>query len=495
MRSIYIIATCLLIGTGFGCSKQLDKKPIGQLTEEDVQSNPQVGTITSFVNRSYQTLASTLNVLGGNWDWGGGTVFRPEIILQDIASADMQKKWNPDGDQAWIDEFSNFSFTADNPGFRGQWSFNYEGIARANKAISYLTDDELIARLNMDQALRNRMLGEVLFLRAYNYFELVNYWGAVPLILKPLTNFQEAYEVAKRTPATEVWSQIVKDLNDAKGLLSNSRFSDNTDKWRVSKGAVIAMQAKVALFQERWNDVITLVTELETLGYYHLNANYFDNFAVSKEYADNEVIFSYNHAAGQVPANGNGLCAIMDWGFMAPTANFLAAFEPNDPRLLFTVNTTAQASYKILGDTTLANKGNEQSPSNKVLIRYADVMLWKAEAYNELNNPAAAIALINQVRQRARTTITATGGTPPAGTLPDRNVNTTDKATVKNWLMQERRVELGFESQRFLDLKRWKTAKAFLNGLGRNFQDKHYLYPIPQLEIDRSGGTMPQNDY
>jgi starch-binding outer membrane protein, SusD/RagB family len=243
--------------------------------------------------------------------------------------------------------------------------------------------------------------------------------------------------------------------------------------------------------------VITLVTELETLNFYSLNANYFDNFSIAKEYADNEVIFSYNHSASQIPANGNGLAAITGWGFIAPTTDFLNAFEANDPRKLYTINTTEQVSYKIMGDTTAANKGNEQAPSNKVLIRWADVMLWKAEAYNESNNPSAAIALINKVRQRARTTIIAkTNTTPPAGTLPDRNVATTDKATITNWIRQERRVELGFESQRFSDLRRWKTAKQVLTALGRNFQDRNYLYPIPQIERDRTGGSMPQNkDY
>jgi hypothetical protein len=81
---------------------------------------------------------------------------------------------------------------------------------------------------------------------------------------------------------------------------------------------------------------------------------------------------------------------------------------------------------------------------------------------------------------------------PPAGTLPDRPAST-DKATVKAWLVSERRVELGFESQRLLDLKRWGMAKTVLTAHGKNFQDKHLLYPIPQGEIDASAGTLTQN--
>ena len=120
-------------------------------------------------------------------------------------------------------------------------------------------------------------------------------------------------------------------------------------------------------------------------------------------------------------------------------------------------------------------------------------MLWKAEALNETGSSAGAIAIINSIRQRARTTVKADGTFPPAGTLPDRDVTSTSKEQIKEWLIQERRVELGFESQRFNDLKRWGLAKAFLTGLGKNFQDKNYLYPIPQGEIDKSGGTITQN--
>jgi hypothetical protein len=76
--------------------------------------------------------------------------------------------------------------------------------------------------------------------------------------------------------------------------------------------------------------------------------------------------------------------------------------------------------------------------------------------------------------------------------LPDRPAST-DKATVKAWLIAERRVELGFESQRMLDLKRWGIAKAVMTAHGKSFQDKHMLYPIPQGEIDASAGTLTQN--
>lgn len=493
MKSIYkLVATALVLVTGFGCKKELYKEPIGLLTPDQINTDPKLGTVKSAVTSSYQLLSSTLNIIG-EWAWDDGTVLRNDFILQDIASGDMQKKWNPDGDQAWMDQFSDFSFTASNSAFNGQWSYDYEGVSRVNRAISYLTDQTLNQKIGMDEPTRKNLLGQAYFLRAFYYFDLVNLYGDVPLLLQPLASFKDAYNVAKRAPKADVYTQISKDLQDAKGLLPDGKYSDATEKWRVSKGAVIAMQAKVALYNKKWSDVIASVNELQSLNYYSLDNNYFDNFDVSKEFAENEVIFAYDHQEAQTPRKGNGICALAGWGFIAPTTNFINAFEPNDPRLRLTVDASVQNDYKIFGQLTDHNKGNDDAPSNKIYIRYADVLLWKAEALIETGSLADAIGIINSIRARARQSADVNGNMPPAGTLPDRDVTSTDKTQVMNWLIQERRVELGFESQRFNDLKRWGLAKSFLTSLGKNFQDKNYLYPIPQGEIDKSGGTITQN--
>ena len=482
----------LLFATIFlaSCEGYLTEDPIGLLTPEQVNLEPTTTSVNYSVSSSYQLLSSTLNIIG-QWGWDDGTVTRNDFILHDIASDDMQKKWNPDGDQAWMDQFNNFSFVASNGGFNGTWSYDYEGISRANTAISYLTDAEMMNKLNMAASLRDRLLGESYFLRAFYYFDLVTIFGDVPLLLTPLTSFEEAYEVAVRVDRAEVWAQISSDLTNAKSLLPNSKYPVEAEKWRVSKGAVIALQAKVALFNENWQDVINLVGELETLGFYQLNANYFDSFSVTREFAEDEVIFAYDHQPSQTPQRGNGLCALIGWGFVAPESNFIAAFEANDPRLLYTVNVDAKNVNKLLGTLDGTNKGNDDSPSNRIFIRWADVLLWKAEALLETGKTADAVGMINTIRQRARNSVTATGGTAPAGTLPDRNVNESNTATVKSWLMHERRVELGFESHRFNDLRRWGTAKDVLGS--RGFQDHNYLYPVPQGEIDKSGGSITQN--
>ena len=489
MKSIYKILAAFLIFCTAGCQKELHKTPIGIITEG---VPPTHESVIYSVTNSYQLISSTLNIIG-EWGWDDGTVLRNDFILQDIASGDMIKKWNPDGDQAWMDQFSDFSFTSSNAGIKGQWSYDYAGVARTNLSISYLTNSTLLDSLSIDEATAKNLLGQVYFLRAFYYFDLVNLYGDVPLITATLKNFADAYNVAKRATKDSIYNQISDDLEKAKTLVPDAKYSSTTEKWRVSKGAVLAMQAKVALYNQKWADVISIIDDMEALGYYNLDANYFDNFSIAKEFAENEVIFAYDHESLTTPRTGNGLCALLGWGFVAPSADFINAFEPNDPRLGLTVDVAGQNVYKFLGELNGNNKGNDDAASNKIYIRWADVMLWKAEALNETGKYPEAIALINKVRERARLSPNASGALPPAGTLPDRNVASTDKNQIKDWLIHERTVELGFESQRFNDLKRWGLAKSFLTGLGKNFQDKNYLYPIPQGEIDKSGGSITQN--
>lgn len=492
MKTIY--KSLIAVGVLFivaGCNDELTKDPIGLLTLDQVDNNPTINTLESSITSSYQLLSSTLNIVG-EWQWDDGTVTRNDFILQDIASGDMNKKWSPDGDQAWMDEISAYSFTADNGAFNGIWLYDYEGINRINLAVGYLTNPEILQSVGISEARKNQLLGEAYFLRAFYYFDLVNNFGGVPLLTEPLTSFAQAYDAAVRVPDTEVWGQINADLMDAKALLTNVKFPTPAEPWRVSKGAVIALQAKAALYNKDWGAVISLVGELDALGFYSLNTNYFDSFDVNKEFADNEVIFAYDHISNQNPRKGNGLSALIGWGFVAPTDSFVNEFEANDPRLLYTVDVPNQNVSKLLGNTVGENKGNDDAPSNKIFIRYADVLLWKAEALNETGDYEGAIVAINMVRDRARTTPTADGSATPAGTLPPRP-NSTDASQIKEWLIHERRVELGFESQRFNDLKRWGIAQSFLTGMGKNFQDKNYLYPIPQGEVDKSAGTITQN--
>src|ERR1044071_5533057 len=103
MKYIYTMLAVILLVSGYSCKKSLYKDPIGLLTPDQISTDPTINTVNSSVTSSYQMLSNTLNLLN-EWRWDLGTVFRDDIILQDMASDDVLKKWNPDGDQAWMDQ-------------------------------------------------------------------------------------------------------------------------------------------------------------------------------------------------------------------------------------------------------------------------------------------------------------------------------------------------------------------------------------------------------
>lgn len=479
--TLYLFGASILLT---GCSKYLDRDPIGILTKEEVVIEPTEGTVMAAVESSYRPLSYTLNIFG-NWNWTGGLVIRPDFILEDFASGDVQKKWTPDGDQAWMDDIANYNFTADNGAFSGIWTYDYEGISRSNLAIFQLTDPETLAKIQINEDKRKQLLAEVYFLRSFYYFDLVKNFGDVPMILTPLKDFNEAYEVAVRASKAQIYEQIKKDLTLAVSYFGSSKYSNPSQKWRASKGATIALLAKIALYEEDYKEVIKQVNALELLGFYALNTNYFDSFDESKAYSEMENIFIFDHESGKQPSIGNGLTALLDWGFVAPSNDFLASFELNDPRKNLSVNVSDRAIYKLLGAQNTMYKGNDNSPVNRVFIRYADVLLWKAEALIKDQQVAAGIGIINKIRERARA--------GNSSILPDRPTIGSNEATAMQWLQQERRVELSFESHRLSDLRRWKIAKATLSTMGKPFQDKHMLFPIPQLEVDKTNKKITQN--
>ena len=488
MKNYITIALLVGVLSLTGCEDDLNQDPVGLTTQDQANSKPTLATLETAVKSSYDLLSNRLNILA-TWDWTNGLVFQNDYILQDIASDDMEKKWVGDGDQPWIDDINNYTFTSTNGGPNGLWKYNYEGIKRINIAIELLTKQDIETLTGITEARKKQLLGESYFLRSYYYFSLVTNFGDVPLILLPVKSYQEAFDFAVREDKAKVWAQIKADLELARNLLPTSKYSSGTEKWRVSKAAVSALLAKSNLYTQNWSAVPALVDEVAGLGY-GLNTHYFDSFRT--EFTDNEVIFAFDHQTNATPRRGNGICAPLGWGFFAPSTDFLNSFEPNDPRKLYTVNVQGQNVNKMLGSLDGTNKGNDDAPNNKIYIRYADALLWKAEALNESGDYSGAVAIINQIRQRARTTPDVSGVMPPAGTLPDRPASN-DKATIKGWLITERRAELGFENQRMLDLKRWGIAKQVMTAHGKNFQDRHMLYPIPQSERDATAGKLTQN--
>ncbi|MCK9398739.1 MAG: RagB/SusD family nutrient uptake outer membrane protein [Bacteroidales bacterium] len=424
-------------------------------------------------------------------------------VFGDIASDDAVKGGNP-GDQSEITYIDEFNTDANNGIISNYWSHSYEAIARANNVIAN------VPAVTMDEALKNRIIGEAKFIRAYSYFNLVNIFGKVPLKLLPQLT-QETIHVPL-SEVSDIYLQIEKDLSDAAADLPVS-FS-STDQGRITHGAALAMLGKVNLYQQKWADAIGYFQQVEALGIYSLLPDYADNFKLAYENSI-ESIFGIQHLTGQNPMTGNGLnqwfapAAEGGYYFNAPTQSLVDAFEKSatgevDPRLDASVGRDGQpwlngdifsATWSPTGYLTKKHQQplSEVSSSlkgdgdlNYIYLRYADLLLMKAEAFNENDNVDSARANLNKVRQRARASF---NGTPPADLLAD--ITTPDYNLLMTAIRKERRVELAQEFHRYFDLMRWgKTVAEAALGPDFNYEAKRY-FPIPQAEIDANQAINP----
>jgi starch-binding outer membrane protein, SusD/RagB family len=424
-------------------------------------------------------------------------------VFGDVASDDAVKGGNP-GDQAEITYIDQFSANSTNGIIINYWKFVYEAIARANTVIAK------VPGIPMDEALKNRIIGEAKFIRAYSYFNLVNIFGSVPLKLLPQLTPETVNVPLSDVPA--IYQQIEKDLTEAAAVLPVSYTS--ADIGRVTRGAALAMLGKASLFQQKWTAAIGYFQQVDALGIYRLLPNYSDNFKLAHENSV-ESIFEIQHLSNQNPGTGSELnqwfAPSGDGGyyFNAPTQSLVSAFEKSstgevDPRLDATLGRDGQpwlngdvfiASWSPTGyltkkhqqpltEVSAALKGD--GDLNYIYLRYADLLLMKAEAYNENGQADSAQANLNKVRQRARASY---NGTPPADLLAD--ITTLDKSQLTSAIRNERRVELAQEFHRYFDLMRWgkSVAEAAL-GVNFNYETKRYQ-PIPQKEIDANPAIKP----
>jgi hypothetical protein len=413
-----------------------------------------------------------------------------------VASDDAVKGGNP-GDQTEITYIDQFTANSTNGMIGNYWKFMYEAIARANNVIAN------VPAVTMDDATKNRIIGEAKFIRAYSYFNLVNIFGKVPLKLLPQLS-QETIHVPL-SDVSAIYLQIEKDLTEAVTVLPVSYSS--ADNGRVTKGAALSMLGKTSLYQQKWVAATTYFQQVVDLGIYSLLPDYANNFKLAYENSS-ESIFEIQQLTGQNPMTGNAMnqwfAPPVEGGyyFNAPTQSLVDAFERSatgevDPRLDASVGRDGQpwlngdlfsAGWSPTGFLTKKHQQplSEVSSSlkgdgdlNYIYLRYADVLLMKAEAYNETGNADLAKTNLNKVRQRARASFK---GTPPTDLLAD--ITTSDQNLLRTAIQKERRVELAQEFHRYFDLARWgKTIAEAALGSNFNFETKRY-FPIPQAETD-----------
>ena len=467
----------------------LERKPKGQLTYDtffETQDHAIWATNAVYQNfRSWEMCAL---------QWLGMT---------DILSDDADKGSYPD-DALYLLFMDEFTFNPTNSVINDSWRGHYHTIFRANLAI------ENIPGIDMDPVLRDRLVAEVKFLRAYTYFRLVQWFGDVPLITRTLTDAE--YYNQPRAPITDVYALIEQDLQDAIALLPEKSDYKSADLGRATKGAARGMLAKVYMVRKNWTAAIEQCEAIITSTEYSLLNKYGDNFLPQGEHAA-ESIFEISAVAVQAAIAGPGATPYnmvqgvrgvpnLGWGFNRPSDDLVSEYEPGDPRRQATIiyvnellpdgTTIVEDNPEILNERynqkawVPAHAGlQDNGPGNIRILRYADILLLAAEAYNEIGNATKALEYLNLIRKRAR------GNSMTL--LPD--ITVTDQAQLREIIYHERRIELAMEQHRWFDLARWGKISEEMAPLKPNFiPGKHELLPIPQTEIDLTNGILVQNN-
>lgn len=469
-----------------GCDDFLDVPPQGQPPVEQFWQSEE--DATKAVNAIYGNLRGWTNV-----------AFAP-IALESVGSDDAEKGSSP-SDATFMNNFDNFTATSTEGQILDFWNGRYQDINLCNQVL------DNIPGIEMNEALKARYLAEAKFVRAYAYFRLVRAFGDVPLRLKVPVEPSE-YNIP-RTPKAEVYAAIEQDLTDAAAALPVSYTG--ADVGRATKGAALALHAKVAMYQpNRWADVLELTEQVKDLGY-SLFDDYEGLFRIENE-NNSESIFEIQAAliAGNPEASNSQYSQVQGvrgssgggWGFNVPTQDLADAYEDDDPRrdatIIFRGETTPKGdAIPVSGDNPMYNQKsyvpfsewvsgfNEGCQQNIRVLRYADVLLMNAEANNELGNTTAALASLEEVRSRARAL-----AADPLTALPE--VTTTNQAELRQAIWHERRVELAMEFDRYFDVIRQGRGLEVFGPKGWK-AGKNEVWPIPQNEIDLSSGMLTQN--
>ena len=477
------ITTIVLIITCMSCEDYLDILPEGQENTENFFNSQQ--DYEDALVGVYDLLSTTYlnNILGeiasDNSLCGGGT---PTDVLE----------WQ---------QIDDMIHTADNDALRDIFQWMYAGISRANYIVEFQD--------NIDFEGKEQLLAENLFLRSYYYFELVKFFGDVPLYVDGRISIEESQSI-DRTPKAEVYAQLEADLQSA---IINLPW-EQAQNGRVTKGAALALLGKIYLYQDKFQESAIAFEEVINSGQYQLVDDFGTIFLNSNE-NNIESVFEVQHFGGEggdfncfqcVEGNvavgfmgprflgGNFSPFAFGFAFNPPTEETYNAFSAADLRRDATIlsmdafvierpNVTFSFG-NILDYTGYYNKkyipyaeanSNDQNlthSNNYRAIRYSDVLLMAAEALNRGGlDDTKAKDYVNLVRDRAGLEDIQTSG-----------------SNLTQDIFSERRLELVGEGHRFFDQVRTGQTNSI-----PGFTAKNVLFPIPRIEIELAGNNWEQN--
>ena len=437
---LYMLAVLLLAS----CSDFLDKSPKNTVDPETTVTDDVAIALT---NACYRTLQSS-------------NMYNQRIWTLDIVAGNSLVGAGGGTDGLETIQASNFITQSDNGMALYMWRSPWVGIGQCNIVLNSLLEAEAVS-----ERIKNRCLGEAYFLRAHYYYVLVRLYGGVPLRLAPY-NPGEPTDIARAT-VEETYAQIISDCKNAVDLLPAKSSYDDENVGRACKDAALAMLADIYL----------------TLAPNHTEYDFWGNNPQSSWLS-----------TFMGPRNSDFVAGSYGWN--QPTKEFVGQYESGDKRKDLTVlyagcpdfdGKAYKSSYsntgynvrKFLVSKTVSPEYNT-NPANFVIDRYADVLLKKAEALNEMGRPDQAAVPLNIVRKRA--------GLPEVSGL--------SQETMREKIIHERRMELAFEGHRWFDMIRVNNGEyaiKFLHSIGKsNVNKNRLLFPIPQTEMD-ANTLMVQN--
>ena len=481
-----LLVFILLLTINYACSDNfVDVKPTSENSED-----------------FFNTQEDYENALIGAYDLLQSTYLN--VLLGEIASDNTLAGGESATDVPGIQQVDDMIHTPLNAQLRDIWNWMYAGVNRANYILEFKDKTDFEGK--------DQIIAEATFLRAYYYFELVKWFGDVPLSVDKRIQFGEQFTI-DRTPAANVYAQIELDLIFA---ADNLPLVQNTPG-RVTKGAAQALLGKAYLYQQKYDEASGVLESVITSNTYDLVSDYNTIF---EEVGENneESVFEVQYFEGQGAgfgclqcSEGNvavGFSGVRNYtgpdyssgfSFNVPVQEVVDAFEAGDLRkevAILDIEAWATATGATFGtgyehtgyfnrkyiprtrSTGAQGDRNLTNPNNYRAIRFADVLLMAAEAFNRSTTPddAKAQTYLNRVRERA------------FGTTAN-NITATGDVLYEN-ILQERRVELVGEGHRFFDLVRTGKAEQEIDDF---VPGKHELFPIPAIEIQLAGNRWSQN--
>ena len=498
-QNIVKIIVCMGVGLGIGgCSSSfLDVPPYSQMSPEDYfSSTPDAPT--ALVNATYNALLQT-NMHGFPW-----------IGVASITSDDASKGSTPGDTGTDKLDLDNFTFDATAISFDNVWEANYIGIIRANYAIN------TIPTLDIDETKKRRLVGEASFLRAYFYWNLWRCFGGVPLItFVPDPSSEEQKEISRtRATSSQVYNHILSDLGTAIESLPSLSQIPEQELGRATSGAALALRSKVFLYGGRWEAAAIDARSVISQGVYSLSTPYED---IWREVGENSSgsIFEVQ-CRGLTPATAiggftetQGVRGMFGWGFNTPTSSLKDIYDPADvrPSAIFieagqtlwdgqrvispTENTYYNYKAYVSKISESATVDSWQTNKNYRVLRYADILLILCEALWHIDPDSNDIyTYLSAIRQRAGL----------AAVTADDYTTSQD---LLDAILLERRREMAMEYDRFFDLIRQGQLYDPLipiSALGEGSNPdsrfswpRNALFPIPEKQIQLSGGSLKQN--